>query len=196
MATDSVHEDPSLIALVEAAWDRPAFREGAAQLSRGLVALVPSQTTLDAMSSSVLPLGQALAQALALPHRKRERANRRLDEAYRAERAAAASARSDPDEEEVTAPADTVREFTSFQAGSVSRDRQKQVFVCFFGLLTLLVLVQASFQSETADAVLVEALQMAPLAAAVMIVADRAFDRYGCRSEDEDDADGQEHDTH
>jgi hypothetical protein len=192
MATDSVHEDPSLIALVEAAWDRPAFREGVAQLSRGLVALVPPQATLDAMSRSVLPL----AQALALPHRKRERANRLLDEAYRAARAAAASARSDPDEEQVAALADTVREFTSSQAGSVPRDRQKQVFVCFFGLLTLLTLMQATFQSETADAVLGEASQMAPLAAAVMIVADLAFDRYGCRSEGEDDAGGQEDDAH
>ncbi|MFD7462806.1 MULTISPECIES: hypothetical protein [unclassified Streptomyces] len=184
MATDSIHEDPSLIALIEAAMARPAFQERFTQLSRALVAMVPPQAMWDAMGSSVLPLVQALAPG------DRERVNQLLDEAYQA----AASARQEPTEEQVAALAATVREFTSSQTEFIPRRWQKQAFVYFCGLVTLLALMQVSFQSETTDAVLDEFAEKLPLIAPVVYVAHRAWERYARRPGD--DTDGQEDDSH
>ncbi|MFF7046513.1 hypothetical protein ACIP4T_31955 [Streptomyces massasporeus] len=184
MATDPVLEDPALIALVEAATARPAFREGFAQVSRGLLAMVPPQATLEAMGRSVLPL------VLALAHHDRARVNQLLNEAYQA----AVSTRQEPDEEEVAALADAVREFTSSQAGFMPRSWQKQAFVYFCGLVWVLSLMQVSFQSETADAVLDEFAEKLPYAAPVLYAAHLAWERYAPRPEEED-ADGREPDS-
>ncbi|MFC7841872.1 hypothetical protein [Streptomyces sp. NPDC057382] len=185
MATDSVLEDPALIALMEAAMARPAFREGFAQVSRGLLAMVPPQATLEAMGRSVLPFMQALAL------HDRARVNQLLNEAHRS----AVSTQQEPTEEEVAALADAVRDFTSSQAGFIPRRWQMQAFVYFCGLVWVLALMQVSFQSETADAFLDEFAEKLPFAAPVVYAAHLAWKRYASGPEDEDDADGQEHDS-
>ncbi|MFH8709548.1 hypothetical protein [Streptomyces rubrogriseus] len=84
---------------------------------------------------------------------------------------------------------ETARDFASAQTGPLSSTLQRQLFVYCCGLLVLMVLMQASFTSDTADAVIDKTSTLMPAAGAVMLAAGAAWDRYVRRPED-DDAEG------
>lgn len=102
-------------------------------------------------------------------------------------------ATSDPSaeapEEMVSGLEETVREFESSQAGLIPRRMQRALFVYFCGLLVIVALMQASFTSDTTDAVLGKGSELAPYAGLAMMAAGSAWDKYARRPEDNEDQD-------
>ncbi|MEU2899620.1 hypothetical protein ABZ690_08175 [Streptomyces sp. NPDC006967] len=118
---------------------------------------------------------------------QREAAAQILDDAYR--NASPDQADEAPDDL-VARLEDTAHTFASAQNGFLTPELQRQLFVWFFGLLTLAVLMQASFTSETADAVIEKVMALSPAAVLAMAAADKAWEK-GARSS-EDDEEGEE----
>jgi hypothetical protein len=131
---------------------------------------------LDAWQALDLEQRTAVAQALDDSHQ-----------------AAADGSDTDVPEDLIAGLEETARDFASAQTGPLSPTLQRQLFVYCCGLLVLMVLMQASFTSDTADAVIDKTSTLMPAAGAVMLAAGAAWDRYVRRPED-DDAEGDRED--
>ncbi|GAB2795340.1 hypothetical protein GCM10027073_29310 [Streptomyces chlorus] len=113
-------------------------------------------------------------------------ASRVLDDAYRT--AEAGGATDDVPDDLVTGLADTARTFAASQEGFgfLTPERQRQLFVYFWGLLVLAALMQASFTSETADTVIEKTIALSPAFALTVVAAGKGWDKYMRRPEGEE----------
>jgi hypothetical protein len=125
-----------------------------------------------------------LAQWQLLDLEQRANAAHVLEESYEA---AAAGTSTEVPEEMVAGLEEPARDFVSSEAGFLPAKVQRSLFIYFCGLLVIIALMQASFTSDTADAVLGKGAEYAPYAAMVMLAAGTAWDRYGRRPDDEDE---------
>jgi hypothetical protein len=92
---------------------------------------------------------------------------------------------TDPDvpDDLVSGLEETARNFALAQDGFLSPERQRQLFVYVCGLLMLLALMQASFTSKTADALIEKTITLSPAALLTMAAAGKAWDRFMPRPE-------------
>jgi hypothetical protein len=112
-----------------------------------------------------------------------------LDDAYHS---ADTAHPDDVPDDLITGLEESARDFASAQGGLLTPERQRQLFVYFCGLVVLLALMQASFTSETADAVIEKTITLAPAAILTMAAAGTAWDRImPRRPEDEEDSEDQ-----
>ena len=111
-----------------------------------------------------------------------------LDDAYRHSHDLADEAPDDL----VARLEDTAYTFASTQSGLLNPELQRQLFVWFFGLLTLAVLMQASFTSETADAVIEKVMALSPAAVLAMAAADKVWGKGTRHSEGDEEEEGQD----
>ncbi|MFI8308825.1 hypothetical protein ACIF80_36615 [Streptomyces sp. NPDC085927] len=190
-------------------------RRWADQINETLAAALPSWRT--GIDDAVEALARAAAQQVQALHRidlsfdttglnrvlqdveawqvldaeQRMTASRLLDDAYQT--AEASSADEVPDDL-VANLAETARSFAASQDGFLTPERQRQLLVYFCGLLMLAALMQASFTSEAADAVIEKTMALSPAAVLTMAVAGKAWDKHVRRPEDEE-ASSEEGDT-
>lgn len=114
---------------------------------------------------------------------QRTTATQVLDDAYRS----ADLSREEVSDDLVAGLEETARDFTLVQNGFLTPELQRQAFVYFCGLLMLLVLMQASFTSDTADAVIEKTVALSPAAVLMMVAAGKAWDRFMPRPEETGD---------
>nr|BAK19802.1 hypothetical protein [Streptomyces rochei] len=115
---------------------------------------------------------------------QRTAAARLLDGSYR--RADRGQAEEVPDEL-VAELEETARDFARTQSGLLSPERQRQLFVYFCGLLVLVALLQASFTSDAADAVIDKTISFSPAAVLAMAAAGKAWDLFAPRRPEDND---------
>ncbi|MEU5524877.1 hypothetical protein ABZ759_30520 [Streptomyces sp. NPDC047860] len=130
-------------------------------------------------------------QAWRLTDEQWTSASRVLDDAYRS---AEAGSVDDVPDELVNDLADTVRTFAASQGGfgSLTPELQRQLFAYFCGLLVLFALMQASFTSETADAVIEKTITLSPVFVLTAAVAGKAWDKHVRRPQDQDEPGAEE----
>ncbi|MFI8214010.1 hypothetical protein [Streptomyces werraensis] len=162
------------------------INRAAEALARSVAAHVQALQTID-LTFDTTGLNRVFQDLEAWQHLdtgQRAAAAQVLDDAYR--HASPDLADEAPDDL-VARLEDTAHTFASAQNGFLSLELQQQLFVWFFGLLTMAVLIQASFTSETADAVIEKVMALSPAAVLAMAAADKAW-KKGTRSPEEDEA--------
>lgn len=124
-------------------------------------------------------------QAVQLTDAQWVSASRVLDDAYRSAEAGTAD---DVPDDLVAGLADTAQTFASSHEGLgfLTPERQRQLFAYFCGLLLLAALMQASFTSETADAVIEKTIAYSPAFVLAVAAAGKAWDKHVRRPEDEE----------
>lgn len=152
------------------------------------VSRTAAQQMQDALSSiDMTGLARLLqdAQAVQLTDAQWVSASRVLDDAYRSAEAGTAD---DVPDDLVAGLADTAQTFASSHEGLgfLTPERQRQLFAYFCGLLLLAALMQASFTSETADAVIEKTIAYSPAFVLAVAAAGKAWDKYVRRPEDEE----------
>ncbi|MER5201280.1 hypothetical protein ACWD3J_48190 [Streptomyces sp. NPDC002755] len=167
----------SLLAEAVEQWT-PRIREAAlasgqfSALSTGALARVATQMQTSG-------IGHLLDDSVAereLSQVQRSAAVAVVEEAYSA---AGTVPEEDTPEEMVAEFAEQAQEFARVSPGSLSPAVQKQLFMYFCGLLVLFAMMQASFTSDTADAVMGKAIEYSTVAVLVMAAAGKGWDR--CR---------------
>lgn len=137
---------------------------------------------------------QDTAAFSGIPAQGRETAVRVLDDAFTSTSTSSVPPAEVPDDlsELVEEFEGTARTFVSSQAGFLPAKVQRALFVYFCGCLVIVALMQASFTSDAVDAVLDKAMGYAPMAAAAMLAAGKAFDRFTGYQPGPDEDDEQE----
>ncbi|TQL23582.1 hypothetical protein FBY37_5649 [Streptomyces sp. SLBN-134] len=167
-----------------------------ADLNQALQAV--SRTTAQQMQDALTSINTSMdmtdlarvlqnVQAVQLTDDQWAAASRVLDDAYHS---ADDSSVADVPDELVDDLAVTARTFAATQEGFglLTPEVQRQLFAYCCGLMVLFALMQASFTSETADAVIEKAIGLSPALVLTAALAGKAWDTHIRRPEDRDES--------
>ncbi|MFJ4473201.1 hypothetical protein ACIP2X_37705 [Streptomyces sp. NPDC089424] len=144
----------------------------AAQRQNLAAARIAAQAAVDVDTSGLTRLLRDMASWQTLTEQQRAEAAAVVEETYETTPAA------DVPDDLVTEMEDAVRDFTAGDVEYVPIEVRRHSFTMFIGITVLMTLMTVAFTSDTADAVMIKAIELSAVAGIAMVAAGKAFDRY------------------